>query len=107
MVREEEGEWEEVFDENGYPTGLDRMGFRRNIVDGRTESLDDSWNEVRQALGIPDGTNNRRLVGTDLSGQDGVRSVADEENSSVEEYAGNKEYEGYQADNSDSESTED
>ena len=47
-------------DDNGQPTRVDRRCFRLNIEDGRTESIDEEWAEVRNMYGFPDGTNNRR-----------------------------------------------
>ena len=61
MVEDSDNEWEEVLDGEGRPTGLERRSFRLNILEGRTKSIDDEWAEVRQALGIPDGNNNRRV----------------------------------------------
>ena len=52
--------WEEVYDEAGNPTGIERMSFRLNVENGLTESIDEELNEVRRINGLFDGTNNVR-----------------------------------------------
>ena len=45
-LENEEGEWEEIFDdENRVVSGVERVSFRLNIIDGNVESLDESLNE--------------------------------------------------------------
>ena len=51
-----------MLDDEGRPTGVEKKSFRLNIKDGRTESIDDEWSTVAQQLGIPDGTNSRRML---------------------------------------------
>ena len=58
-----DSDWEEVFDDNGQPTGVERRCFRLNVRDGRTESIDDDWSSVRHMNGIPDETTSRRRAG--------------------------------------------
>ena len=54
-----ESDWEEVLDSDGNPTGYERKSFKLNIVDGRTESLDEDWDMTRRLNGLSDETNNR------------------------------------------------
>ena len=57
--------WEEVLDDDGNPTGVERLSFRFNRNDGRTESIDDDLSNVLRLNGMPDGTNCRRVVDVD------------------------------------------
>ena len=56
-------QWEEVLDEWGNPTGVERRSFKLNVQDLRTESIDDDLDEVLRVNGLSDGINNRRNVG--------------------------------------------
>ena len=38
------------------------MSFRRNVINGRTDSIDEDWDYARHLNIIPDGTNNRWRV---------------------------------------------
>ena len=55
-------EWEEILDSEGRPTGVERLSFKLNIVGGRTESLNEEWDEIRRLNGLPDDINTRRLA---------------------------------------------
>ena len=57
--------WEEVVDEDGNPTGMERKSFRLNVIDGRKESVDEELDYIRRLNGIPDGVNTRRMAGVD------------------------------------------
>ena len=54
--------WEDVVDENGQPTGIEKKSFKLNVLDGSTESIDEEWDMVRRINGLEDGTNSRRVV---------------------------------------------
>ena len=62
-VESDDGEWEEVTDEWGNPTGVERKSFKLNVQDLRTESIDEDLDEVLRMNGLSDGINNRRVVG--------------------------------------------
>ena len=62
-VESDDGEWEEVTDEWGNPTGVERRSFKLNVQDLRTESIDEDLDEVLRMNGLSDGINNRRVVG--------------------------------------------
>ena len=51
-----------MVDKLGRPTGVERMSFRLNIHDGRTESIDEDMSHVLRQNGLRDGTNYRRVV---------------------------------------------
>ena len=51
-----------MVDKLGRPTGVERMSFRLNIHDGRTESIDEDMSHVLRQNGLSDGTNFRRVV---------------------------------------------
>jgi len=53
------GSWEDIRDENGCHTGLERRTFRLNILDGRTDSVDDELAAELRNYGMRDGINNR------------------------------------------------
>ena len=55
--------WEEVLDTYGNPTGVERLSFRLNINNGRTESIDEDLTNVLRMNGMNDGTNCRRVAG--------------------------------------------
>ena len=56
-MEEEDSEWEEVLDDQGLPTGMERRSFKLNVENGDTESIDENWDMVRRLNGISDGTN--------------------------------------------------
>ena len=51
--------WDELIDENGRGTGIEVKSFRLNVVDGRTESIDEELEGILRACGQDDGTNTR------------------------------------------------
>ena len=51
--------WEEVLDDFGNPTGMERLSFRLNVRDLRTESIDEELDQIRRMNGLNDGTNRR------------------------------------------------
>ena len=55
-------QWEEVVDEWGNPTGVERRSFKLNVQDLRTESSDNDFDEIFRVNGLSDGINNRRNV---------------------------------------------
>ena len=44
---------------------MERLSFRLNVIDGRTESIDKDWDYIRHLRGIPDGSNNMWQVEED------------------------------------------
>ena len=93
-----DSDWEEVLDEQGRPTGVERKSFRLNVVNGETESIDENWDMVRRLNGLHDGTNNRRVVMMDEMGFS--------EASNEDMYEQETDTDGYQAGSSESESLE-
>ena len=59
---ESDGSWEEVLDENGYATGVERKSFRINVVDGETDSINDEDARELRECGIGDRVNRRWRV---------------------------------------------
>ena len=83
-------DWEEVLDEYGEPTGMERMSFKLNVLDGSTESIDDEWDRVRRENGMGDGINSTRHAEDEYAVLDETSSESD----------------GYQADESGRESSQ-
>ena len=86
----ESGDWEEILDEDGEPTGIERS-FKLNVMDGSTESIDDEWDRLRRENGLSDGINWTRQVIEEYAVQDDSESESGD---------------GYQADVSDRESSQ-
>ena len=80
-----DGSWEEVVDRDGNPTRMERKSFRLNVVDGRTESIDDYLDYIRRLNGLPDEVNNRRIAGLDDDpNEQYYADVSEDEHSSLE-----------------------
>ena len=61
-MEEDGSDWEELMDDQGNPTGIERKSFRLNVVDGDTESIDEEWERTRRVNSVFDGANSRREV---------------------------------------------
>ena len=59
---ESDGSWEEVVDEDGYATGVERKSFRINVVDGATDSINDEDARELRECRIDDIVNRRWRV---------------------------------------------
>ena len=57
---EVDGSWEEMYDENGQATGMERRSFRLNVADGRVDSVDDEEMRELREYGWNDGVSVRR-----------------------------------------------
>ena len=104
-IEEDDGDWEEVLDDQGYPTGMERRSFKLNVVSGDTESIDEDWDRVRRVNGLFDGTNARREVnelGERLYETSGSETSGQVANLSVYSESSDVSGEGYHAESSDS-----
>ena len=72
------GSWEDVMDENGCHTGLERRTFRLNVLDGRTDSVDDELASELRSYGMRDGINTRWEAGEYGVSECEVHEVSDQ-----------------------------